>query len=158
MGKSKIEYMTRHESGSDVFFCVHFESGAHHNYSEADLPKTARLFWDSADISSEVWCDSIRRTCEYASKLTEEPSARIEAFYTGGGLWLCGAYIDQNTYVCTDNDMFGDGFCIYDHREEDQDTDFPCQNPIGGKDFFEMNHEEIQLYNALRKALLREMC
>lgn len=158
MGKSKIEYITKHGEEPEAFFRVRYASGAQHHYAEVDLPKTARLFWENANIHQGFWCDDLGVFCDYASNLEEEPSAKIEAFYTGGGIWLCGAYIDQNTYVCTDNDFFEDGFCIYDHREEDQDTEFPCQNPIGGTFLDDMTHEEIQLYNALRKVLLREMC
>lgn len=158
MGKSKIEYITKHGEGPDAFFCVRYASGAQHHYAEMDLPKTARLFWENANILQEIWCDEIGVFCEYASNLDEEPSAKIEAFYTGGGIWLCGTYLDENIYVCTDNCDFEEGFYIYDHREEDDYSEYPCQNVIGSKVIGEMNHEEIQLYNALRKVLLRDMC
>lgn len=80
-----------------------------------------------------------------------------EAFYTGGGIWISAMYVDENIYYAIDNDFYEDSFCIYDHRGEDQDSDFPCQNAIGFMDYCSMSAEEKEIYRKLKKALDKEV-
>lgn len=95
---------------------------------------------------------------ESADRRRDQP----EVFYTGGGIWLSAMWIDENRYAVTDNDCAMGGFCIYDHREEDQDDEFPCQNMVGEKylneteEPYKMTDEERYIYFRLHDALLRE--
>lgn len=88
--------------------------------------------------------------------------SKPEVFCTGGGIWLSAMWIDENRYAVTDNDCAMGGFCIYDHREEDQDDEFPCQNMVGEKylneteEPYKMTDEERYIYFRLHDALLRE--
>lgn len=88
--------------------------------------------------------------------------SKPEVFCTGGGFWLSAMWLDENRYAVTDNDMGMGGFCIYDHREEDQDTEFPCQNMVGERYLWEtdetysMNDKDRYIFFRLHDALLRE--
>lgn len=97
--------------------------------------------------------------CEFVK---EDKVGKPEAFYTGGGFWLSAMWLDENRYAVTDNDIGMSGFCIYDHRGEDQDTEFPCQNLVGERYLWEtdeaysMNDEDRYTFFRLHNALLRE--
>lgn len=80
-----------------------------------------------------------------------------EAFYTGGGIWISAVYVDENIYYAIDNDYYDDSFCIYDHRAEDQDTEYPCQNCIGFCDSAEFSAEDWKIYRALKRELKKAM-
>lgn len=92
----------------------------------------------------------------------EDKTGKVEVFATGGGFWLSAMYLDENRYAVTDNDCVMSGFCIYDHRGEDQDTDFPCQNMVGERYLDERNNdyamtdEDRYIFFRLHNALLRE--
>lgn len=97
-----------------------------------------------------------------SSFVKEDKVGKPEVFYTGGGIWLSAMWLDENRYAVTDNSGYMDGFCIYDHREEDQDTEFPCQNLVGEKCLTEtdgeckMTDEDRYTFFRLHNALLRE--
>ena len=93
----------------------------------------------------------------------DRPKDKPEVFYTGGGIWLSAMWLDENHYAVTDNDLTMGGYWIYDHREEDQDEEFPCQDVVGERynayyaaDEFRMTDEERYTFFRLHDALLRE--
>ena len=75
-----------------------------------------------------------------------------EAFYTGGGIWLSARYLNNITYAVVDSD---DPLCLtyYDHRNEDNDTDFPCQSPFRSVGIEEMNSADLELWKELAREL-----
>ncbi len=75
--------------------------------------------------------------------------SKIETFYTGGGIWLTAASVENSPlYYILDSD-WDDGLTLYDRTDEDDDTEFPCQNMVWSKETAELTKEE--------KALLRDM-
>ena len=93
--------------------------------------------------------------------LDEEPKSKnkdeIEVFYTGGGIWLSAARAENNYYYIVSNED-EDGLLYFDHEDEDQDTDFPCQNCVWGKGVDEMLASERAIHAALVNALHEQMC
>lgn len=78
-----------------------------------------------------------------------------EAFYTGGGIWLSAKYISDVTYIVVDSD---DPLCLtyYDHRKEDADTDFPCQEMFRSVGIEEMNTTDMEYWKELAAELHRK--
>lgn len=81
----------------------------------------------------------------------------IEVFYTGGGIWLSAARAENNYYYIVSSED-EDGLLYFDHEDEDQDTDFPCQNCVWGKGVDEMLASERAIHTALVTALHEQMC
>lgn len=79
----------------------------------------------------------------------------VEVFYTGGGIWLAAKYVDDRHYYVLDNDFYGLGY--YDHTQEDDDLDFPCQNMIDSWDCEDLPETIKPIYQELHDALLRDM-
>jgi len=82
---------------------------------------------------------------------------KAEAFYTGGGIWISAMYVDENIYYAIDNWDYEDCFAIYDHRNEDDDCDFPCQNMVDSKSVAEATEEEKEIFRILKAELDKEM-
>lgn len=116
------------------------------------------LYQDGKRISADILAFLDSRNAVAVARKIRKP----EVFYTGGGIWLSAMWLDENRYAVTDNSDYMGGFCIYDHREEDQDTEFPCQNLVGEKCLTEtdgeckMTDEDRYTFFQLHNALLRE--
>ncbi len=85
-----------------------------------------------------------------------EEEKKPEAFYTGGGIWLCAKYADDNHYYVIEND-FNECLTYFDHNGEDQDTEFPCQNMVWSKNLDELSPAERKIHEELNKVLQEEM-
>jgi len=111
--------------------------------------------------ASEAWLVGRRIYCLPSSNFYGmeiiEPKRKAEAFYTGGGIYISAMYVKENIYYAIDNDWYDDCFAIYDHRNEDQDTDFPCQNMIGFKEKSEFSAEDHEIFAQLKAALDHEI-
>ena len=75
-----------------------------------------------------------------------------EAFYTGGGIWLCAMPIDGSRYAVIDSDMV-DALTIYNRAGEDDDIDYPCQNMETSKDLCDLDETERKIYDILKAEL-----
>ena len=98
----------------------------------------------------------------YAVRVSEQEEQKIgkpEAFYTGGGIWICAMWIDEYHYIAIDNDWYADGFCIYDRREEDDDPEieFPCECMIGEKLKKDFTDEDKANYKKMKEVLDEEV-
>lgn len=112
--------------------------------------------------ASEPWVVGRRLYCVpssnfYGMEIVEPKIGKAEAFYTGGGIWISAMYLDKDIYYAIDNDWYDDCFAIYDHNDEDQDTDFPCQNMIGFKEKNQFSAEDHEIYSKLKAALDHEI-
>lgn len=83
---------------------------------------------------------------------------KAEAFYTGGGIWISAMWIDENRYCTMDNSDYDDTLVTYDNRDEDDDIEFPCQNPVDFKHIDDMDENEKRIFCALKAELERVMC
>lgn len=80
-----------------------------------------------------------------------------EAFYTGGGIWVSGMYVDARHYYMTDNwDMEGT-MGLFDHLYDDDDDEYQGMHLIESKSINGMNIDEIEIYEKLTTALLAEV-
>lgn len=84
-----------------------------------------------------------------------------EAFYTGGNIWMAAMYLDENIYCAINSEAIDDYYeeddiWFYDHRSEDDDIEYPCQNPIKVKLYKELAPDELDLYWELRDELVKE--
>lgn len=79
-----------------------------------------------------------------------------KVFYTGGGIWLSAKYIDDTHYFIVDNDC-DDCLTYYDHTNEDEDSEFPCQNMIYSWSLDEIPEEYKEIYKELHAALMQKM-
>lgn len=79
----------------------------------------------------------------------------IETFYTGGGIWLTAACVeDSPLYYILDSD-WDEGLTLYDNTNEDKDIDYPCQEMVWSKETAELNDEEKALLREMRKDMRR---
>lgn len=104
--------------------------------------------------------DSLLGVChDFLDEKTPEitKQGKIEVFYTGGDIWIAATYISENVYCVISNDLLSDGFGYYDHRKEDDDQDFPCQNEIDYKAYSEMTDAEKELFHKMKKELEETM-
>lgn len=83
-------------------------------------------------------------------------SKDIEVFYTGGGIWLAGMYTSNNIYYIVDSE-FTDCLTCYNHENEDDDTDYPCQDMVFSKEISELTDYEKTIYNDLLTELKNKM-
>ena len=81
---------------------------------------------------------------------------RAEAFYTGGGIWLSAVDMGDGLYGVVDSD-FVDCLTVYDHEDEDQDIDFPCQNMVASHEVKELTEDELHAWAIAYQALQRSM-
>ena len=103
--------------------------------------------------------------CEKCSEIRKEHFKSLvgiaEAFYTGGGIWLCGMHINENEYYTIDNeceDIDGEDYLnFFSHDGEDDDIDYPTQNLIWSKSVEELTDEEKAIYDYMRKELKKTM-
>ena len=80
-----------------------------------------------------------------------ENAWNIETFYTGGGIWLTAACVeDSPLYYILDSD-WDDGLTLYDRTDEDDDIDYPCQVMVWSKETAELTREEKTLLRKMRK-------
>lgn len=162
MGKSKIKMVMHYAEDRDDFFVVFYESGRHATYSRRDLPSSVLRFWQTSLVVKEEWNEAAQRY-EYVSFNTETPQPEswifADVFYTGGGIWLSAAYVDNFVYCVVDSDA-DDCLTWYDRSEEgnDADSDYPCVNMIASKNVDDLNAGERKIYDFLHDALLREKC
>ena len=115
-------------------------------------------------VSLTIFCGDGRTIyADPASKWYGCEIIEPEVFYTGGGIWLSALYTDKNFYYVVDNDcdkLYDPCDCItlYDHStDEDDDTDYPCQNCVGSWEVANMNRDQRFYYTALKLALLDQM-
>lgn len=83
-----------------------------------------------------------------------------QAFYTGGGIWLCGQYLDDLNYVTISNedDAFGLSYFVNDDNDQNcDDIEFPCCSFVKFVPLEEMTKEELTLWKSLKAELEREM-
>lgn len=85
-----------------------------------------------------------------------------EVIYTGGGIWLACAYVDEHRYAVVENDYdtAAEFLTLYDDTDEDAaqcTIEYPCQSMVWSKDLDELTDEERGWYESLKGALLREM-
>ncbi len=98
---------------------------ADHSFAEV----LTEVYREYGDLNYKLLCDLIDRIMTYEPEDLTNP----QVFYTGGGIWIAAMYTHKvghdNIYLTVDCE---DPMCItvYDHDEEDQDTDFPCQNML----------------------------
>lgn len=91
-----------------------------------------------------------------------EEAIEPEVFYTGGGIWLSAAYITDTEYVTVeawDNREREIEECLtfYDHRDEDEDTLFPCQNMLDSRELVKLSAQEYRIWEKLHTALIEQM-
>lgn len=92
---------------------------------------------------------------ECFEKAAEQTGRSIEVIYTGGGIWLACCYISDHVYAVY-SDECPDYLSYYDHRDEDQSTDYPCQNWIGDETVTEMNRKQYDLFKAMKYKFEKE--
>lgn len=83
-----------------------------------------------------------------------------QAYYTGGGYWLCAMYLDDINYVVISNEDDDFGLSYYIHDEEDMacdDIEFPCYHWVKFVPLEEMTKGEILLWKSLKDELERAM-
>lgn len=84
-----------------------------------------------------------------------ETSRSIEVIYTGGGIWLACCYVSEHVYAVYSKEC-PDCLSLYDHRAEDPDMDYPCQNWIGDKETADMNSAELALFKMMKHKFKKE--
>lgn len=117
-----------------------------------------KMVRDNGDISQD---EALELVLEYTGYVPQRIIRGAEAFYTGGGIWMSAMYLDKNIYCAInseaiDNYYEEDDICFYDHRGEDDDIEYPCQNFIGAKLYKELSPDELDLYWELRDELVKE--
>ena len=128
-----ITYNSRQEAADDLLFTIRE--------------------WAKDSEDARKFLDSIGDDASSARSRVGVP----EAFYTGGGIYISAMYVDENIYYAIDNDWYDDCFAIYDHRGEDDDVEFPCQNMVDSKNVADATEEEKRIYAILKAALDKEM-
>lgn len=85
---------------------------------------------------------------------------RANAFYTGGGIWICAKYIDDVHYVTIDNQECEYALNYFINDEEDNSIDgsvYPCYSLERTVELEEMNADELKLWKELHEELMNEM-
>lgn len=122
---------------------------------DIECPEDTYHFSSAAEV-----IEMMKETIAEWEKVDSSADSRVgvpEAFYTGGGIYISALYVDENTYYAIDNDWYDDCFAIYDHRGEDDDVEFPCQNMVDSKNVADATEEEKRIYAILKAALDKEM-
>lgn len=81
---------------------------------------------------------------------------KIEVFYTGGGIWQCAMYVNENEYFSIDTECGDEYIALFDHRYEDNDIDYPTQYMVWEKHVNELNDYEKSIHENMLKALKDE--
>lgn len=128
-----------------------------------------RIRFESVE-EAQRWIDENRDNIEFrfegdrlCARTTKRETLKPEVMYTGGGIWLCAMWLDNNRYCVVDNDcdqIFDECDCItfYDHSEnEDDDIEFPCQNMVNEVCVPDMTDEQRSYYETLKRLLLDTM-
>lgn len=81
---------------------------------------------------------------------------KAEAFYTGGGIWVSGMYVDERKYYMTDTWDMGGTMGLFDHLYDDDDDEYQGLYLIEDKTIDEMNADEKAIYDKLIAELQAE--
>lgn len=94
---------------------------------------------------------------EDATESKAKSKDEIQVIYTGGGIWMAVAKAENNYYYAISTEDEHPCLSYFDHEDEDQDCEFPCQTMVWSKEYDEMLASERAIYNAMKQALDREM-
>ena len=114
--------------------------------------------WTVSMWNGRKWIDSDKiaeKQAELGNPYGLDPS-KVEVFYTGGGIWLSALYVDDNLYFVVDSD-WTESITLFDHRDEDQDTEYPCQNVMYSKAEDSADFPFTMFEKAVHKLLVEQL-
>ena len=86
-----------------------------------------------------------------------------EVFYTGGGVWLSAYQEDETHYYIVE--AWEGGYhedvecCLtyYDHSDEDDDIEYPCQNMLWSKELKDLSVHQFMIWQVLHSEMNAEL-